>query len=789
MYIIKPIIRNFLSVIRRYKLVVILNVLGLSIAFAAFMVIMMQLNYDFGFDKFHKDYDKIYRLEFVKNKEAQVVVARPFAELFFKSSPHILAGALSNIYTEIIDYYVEGKNEMRYFYKEKQMTVFPQFFDVFTFDFVEGSKDGNITGGNVFIPLSLSRKLFGDEPAVGKKIFHSAWGSQTVMAVYRDFPDNSVINNCLYFAIYKHENENNWQQFNYAAYIRVSDPKNLPLIIENFKRNFEPPESYKNFYDWEKPDVDIRLTALPDIHYTTDVSFDSTPKANRQTLMILLAIAIVIIVIAAINFTNFNTALTPMRIKSINTQRILGAQQNYLRSMIALEAIVASLLSFLLAIWFVNILAVTSFADLFESDISIISNFRIFAGTGLLALLTGLFTGIYPARYITSFAPELVLKGNFGLSPKVKKIRNTLIALQFVASFTLIIGASFMYLQNHFMQNSPLGYHKDELITVDTRQIRNNRDAFTNKLKAYSGIEEVTFSEKLLSNSEERFMTWGRTYRGEQVNFYVLPVHYTFMKAMGIEITEGRDFREEDTNMEYGFFIFNETAKSKYNFEIGSVIDAQGEIIGFMSDVKFSSFRNAVEPMAFYVWGMVNWGDQLDIAYIKVKAGTNMREALSYVRSSLAEIKPNYPFDVRFFDEVLQKLYEKEIALSRLITLFSLIAVFISIVGVFGLVVFDSECKRKEIGIRKISGASTTDIVIMFNKVYFRILMICFIISVPFAWYFVNRWLQNFAYKTPMYWWVYLLAFAVVAVITVSTITIQNWRVANDNPVNSIKSE
>jgi putative ABC transport system permease protein len=227
----------------------------------------------------------------------------------------------------------------------------------------------------------------------------------------------------------------------------------------------------------------------------------------------------------------------------------------------------------------------------------------------------------------------------------------------------------------------------------------------------------------------------------------------------------------------------------QYNLELNTTIDYSGEIIGFMPDVKFASFRTAVVPMAFYVWGTENWGNQPNIAYIKVKAGTDLRAAMSHIQKTLSGFDADYPFEVRFYDEVLQRLYEKEASLSSLISLFSLIAIFISIVGVFGLVVFDSECRRKEIGIRKVLGASVMGIIVMFNKAYFRILLICFVIAAPLAWYAVYHWLENFAYKTPMYWWVYLLAFAVVGIITACTVTFQNWRVANDNPVKAIKAE
>jgi putative ABC transport system permease protein len=681
---------------------------------------------------------------------------------------------------------VEKEGERNYF-NENSMTVSPEFFDVFTFDFVEGSKDVYIAPGNVFIPLSLSRKIFGKEPAVGQQIVHSNWGNQTVIGVYRDFPANSVIQNCIYFAMQPEENKTNWGNWNYHVYIRVNDAGNAPLLFDNFKRSFDATAAMGQNFDWDEAGASIRLTALPDIHFVTDASYDRTPKASRQTLLILFAIGIVIIAIAAINFTNFSTALTPMRIKSINTQRVLGARRRTLRLSLLSEAVCLSMLSYFVALLLIVLFHISPLAMLIDADLSVTSHPFIIGGSALVALLTGFLAGAHPSRYMTSFAPALVLKGNFGLSPKGRNLRNTLISIQFVASFALIIGASFMYLQNRFMQNSPLGYDKDALITVNIGRIQSNRDPFINQLKAYSGIEDVTFSEALLSSSDQ-YMGWGRVYQGENIQYQCLPVDYTFLKVMGIPITEGRDFRQEDAGTQRGAYIFNETARQRYNLELNTMIDS-GEIIGFIPDIKFASFRMEVAPMAFYVWGTENWGSQSNTAYIRLKAGTNVRAAMSHIRTTLTGFDSDYPFEVRFYDEVLQRLYEKETSLGYLITLFSLIAIFIAIVGVFGLVVFDSECRRKEIGIRKVLGASTMGIIIMFNKAYFKILSICFVVAAPLAWYAVNRWLQNFAYKTPMYWWVYLLAFMAVGVITAGTVTFQNWRVASDDPVNAIKTE
>lgn len=212
------------------------------------------------------------------------------------------------------------------------------------------------------------------------------------------------------------------------------------------------------------------------------------------------------------------------------------------------------------------------------------------------------------------------------------------------------------------------------------------------------------------------------------------------------------------------------------------------EIAGFIPDIKFASFRTEVTPMAFYVRGK-GYSGGAAYAYIKVKAGSDLPAAMSHVKNVLNEIHPDYPFDVKFFDQVLNTLYEKEESLSSLITLFSLIAVFISMVGVFGLVVFDSQYRKKEIGIRKVMGSTTSEILVMFNKTYIYILCICFVLAAPVAFYAINKWLENFMYKTPVYWWVFILAFLLVSLITIITVTFQNWRAASENPVFSIKSE
>lgn len=783
----KTIIRNLLGVVRRFKMATLLNVMGLSIAFAAFIILMIQLQYDWGFDRFQKNAERIYRVGlYTPDWGNQVVVSPPFAEAFVQSSPHIETGALLSSWgSQLALKRGNDTDETSFWCPVNAIT--PEYASVFDFQMLEGKIESLDNPGYVLIAQSQAEKFFGDESAVGKQLTADKL-SFVVGGVYKDFPQNSVVQNAVYRRIGEKENQDNWNANGYQLYVLLDDPGKKDQIIADFKNHFN-----HEYYDWKTKDV--RLTQLTDIYYEADARFDSQKdKGNKTMVFVLFTIAVLIVVIAGINFTNFSNALVPMRIRSINTQKVLGGSDRTLRCAMLVEAVAICLFSFILSLFIVKGMANTWLADMISGELSLKANIPLLIGAGVLAALTGLLAGAYPAWHITSFSPALVLKGSFGLSPSGKRMRSLLVSFQYVISFALIIAALFIYLQNHYMLASSLGFDKEHVAIVELNgQLIKNIEAVENQLEQEVSVQDVSFAADLLSASDE-YTDFGRGYRENNVQFKVFVVSPDFLRLMNIPVISGRDFLQEDSKSVGGVYLFNEAARLQYDLVAGEYITGNewyeappALIAGFIDDIKYASFRTEVAPMAFYVSPAAEYRPRY--AYIKIKAGADIRDAVASIRKALTSIDKNFPAEIRFYDTILNNLYKRELSIGWLISLFSLIAVFISVVGVLGLVIFESEYRKKEIGLRKVHGATTSQILLMFNKVYVRILIVCFVLAIPVAYYGVNRWMVYFAYKIPMYWWVYAVAFVVVSVITFLTVTFQNWKTANENPVESIKTE
>ena len=794
----KLMIRNLLYLFKRFKTAVVLNLFGLTIAFAAFLLIVMQVDYEMNYDAMHSKSGRTFRLEANHGEfEHNAIHCLMFSDAFVNSSAHITDYSYrypfygGERYCQIDE--VDDQGEAKVF-KENFQLCLPNISDVFDFHMKEGSVECLSIPGSVLIPESVAKRLFDKQSAIGKRIRmsgSSGWQpvSTTILTiggVYKDFPGNTTVQNRIYVPMDQLDLlKSSWQMYANEIYVTLDDPLNKEEVLDHFNKTFDFAKSQMG----SAQEIALRLTPLKDVYYTHDTTFDFNPKGHRETNYVLLGIAFLILFIAGINFTNLTTSLIPLRLKTINTHRVLGCSIYKLRAISLIESIEICLISYILALFIVNDLSYTPIANWVDADIRLSQYKGLILLTALIAILTGCLAGLYPAIRSTSYAPALVLKGSFGLSPKGKKVRVALIGFQYTVSIALIIVTLFMGLQNHFMTSSEqLGFNKDQVAIVNlTPEIyAKHKPQYIQKLKDYPGIEDVAFSVYELSKEDDMIDLEYARHEDKDVFFKVFYASENFLSVMDIQVEEGRDFTREDLNKAQSDYIINPAAERDFHLHPGDRFNDR-TVLGVSKDFRFNSCRIASSPFVFALNNDIP--NPKLVSYIRFNSKTNLQEAVAHVRETLKEIDPTFPFEISFYNTILNNLYQKEQTLGKLISLFGIMAILISIVGVFGLVLFETQYRRKEIGIRKINGATTGQILLMFNKTYIRIVSVCFIISIPIAWMGTQQWLENFAYKTPLHLWVFIVAFLIILSVTIGTVTFRNWQAANENPVNSVKSE
>ena len=794
----KLMIRNLLYLFKRFKTAVVLNLFGLTIAFAAFLLIVMQVDYEMNYDAMHSKSGRTFRLEANHGEfEHNAIHCLMFSDAFVNSSAHITDYSYrypfygGERYCQIDE--VDDQGEAKVF-KENFQLCLPNISDVFDFHMKEGSVECLSIPGSVLIPESVAKRLFDKQSAIGKRIRmsgSSGWQpvSTTILTiggVYKDFPGNTTVQNRIYVPMDQLDLlKSSWQMYANEIYVTLDDPLNKEEVLDHFNKTFDFAKSQMG----SAQEIALRLTPLKEVYYTHDTTFDFNPKGHRETNYVLLGIAFLILFIAGINFTNLTTSLIPLRLKTINTHRVLGCSIYKLQAISLIESIVICLISYILALFIVNDLSYTPIANWVDADIRLSQYKGLILLTALIAILTGCLAGLYPAIRSTSYAPALVLKGSFGLSPKGKKVRVALIGFQYTVSIALIIVTLFMGLQNHFMTSSEqLGFNKDQVAIVNlTPEIyAKHKPQYIQKLKDYPGIEDVAFSVYELSKEDDMIALEYARHEDKDVFFKVFYASENFLSVMDIQVEEGRDFTREDLNKAQSDYIINPAAERDFHLHPGDRFNDR-TVLGVSKDFRFNSCRIASSPFVFALNNDIP--NPKLVSYIRFNSKTNLQEAVAHVREPLKEIDPTFPFEISFYNTILNNLYQKEQTLGKLISLFGIMAILISIVGVFGLVLFETQYRRKEIGIRKINGATTGQILLMFNKTYIRIVSVCFIISIPIAWMGTQQWLENFAYKTPLHLWVFIVAFLIILSVTIGTVTFRNWQAANENPVNSVKSE
>ncbi|MEG1936801.1 MAG: FtsX-like permease family protein [Rikenellaceae bacterium] len=786
----KIILKNFLNTLKSYKASNLLNIIGLALAFASMYILLVQVNWELTYNRSIKDSDRIFAVEafddFENNGSYTQYISRPIGEFICTEFPNIEnGGTLSNYQKAFLTFKFEDKIE-NVFVTYVELTI--GMLDFFGFENIEGDVKNIINPKTAAIPESMALKY---DLHIGDLIYYGEYidkkKSYDVVAIYKDFQDNTLLGENG-VVVNLRRNLESYSEWSYAYYIKLKSSDDAKVMEKLLADKVS-----KKCADENVDNVKIRLTSINDLYFEIDSSEEG--RGNKNNVYMLVAMIIVVLIIALINFVNFFYALVPVRIKKVNTMKIFGSPIFSLRLNFIFEALGLTFISLLIAWYLVYIVQTSSYADYINTSLSLSDNHFVLFVTIAIAFLVALVASVYPAYYITSFPIAFVTKGSFATSKSGQRLRTILLSVQFIIAISLIIASIFMKVQHNFMLKHDMGFNRENMLSLylsDSITSQNRRAAYVDKLLVNSQIKDVAWMSKDIVVEEG--MTWGRDYKGKNIEFQCCPVSSNFLEFMDIEIIEGRDFTGDDNLKPEGALIFNETAQKEFGLVVDDKIYGtigEAEIIGICKDFNSKPLQQQIIPMALYMY-YTAFESQLTHLYIRTTANADIKSVIDYIKTTTVEFDPSKSkeaIEVMFFDEELGKLYYKEDRLSTLITTFSVISIIISLMGVFGLVMFETQYRRKEIGLRRVHGASQREILKMFNRKYIIIVLVCFVIAAPVTYYILSVWVSQFAYHAPISWWIFALALLLVLFITITTVTVRSYKSANEDPVSSIKTE
>ena len=782
-----------------------LNIVGMAMAFAALYVIMVQVNFDLGYNKKVKDSDRIYAIsmpDWYTPGNWKTTLSRPLCENVINNVSCVECGGTTSIgkgYSEKFSLQEDGNSSFYLNVSQSSLGA----FKVFNVEAVEGSIDNIVPWKDLVISDTKAEKL---GLHVGDVIYshnHGATMQQyNIAAIYKHFPSNTDLSEIECFVNMGDLNIDLFSEWSYPYFVKLNSADDIePFEKQAFDYVVKTFNNMANEHGEELSEEDrkeaesrlkIKLFPFDEMYFEKTIS-SAGRSGSKTTTYTLLAIAILVIVIAFINFINFFFALVPVRLKSVNTRKILGASRSNLVFGIVVESVVMIIVALALAAGIVKLFCGSTIAALIPCSALISNNIAIAFGTALGGIVLAIVSSLYPALYITAFPPAFALKGSLGTASKGMAFRVGLICFQFIVSLILIICASFVTMQRQYMLHYDMGFDRSNLLQVNTSsKIAAMRESATSELKNNPEIKDVTFASGDIVTSFR--MDWGRPFKGEQINFKCYPVQHNFLDFMGIEIVEGRNFTDSDELCDNGVFIFNEAARDKFGLTLEDKIhghQTETDIVGICKNFNYKALSEGIEPFALYIFGKNPW-TTLNTLYIRTQPGADIPTLIDWIKTKLNEMDPSVPkdeFDVMFFDSRLDSEYGRERNASRIILLFTVLAITISLMGVFGLVMFEAEHRRKEIAIRRINGASVVDVLKMFNIKFIRIVIVCFVLSIPISWLIVDAYLKGFAYRMPTHWWVFFSAFLSVMIVTLIVVTLRCLSAALSNPIKSIKTE
>jgi putative ABC transport system permease protein len=807
-------IKNYLKIAYRnlvkYKFISFINIFGLTVGLACCMLILTYILNELSYDKYQPNADRVYRVtRTFLNPETKTVsltlstIAPPFAPLLKNDF-----GEIEDITRTITNGTTPMKYEEKMFNEDNVMFADDHFFNFFKANVLKGDPKRALSDPySVMMTEEAAKKYFGNDEPMNKmiRINLGNYFDFKVTGVFKTFPSNThfhpeimlsfnTLNDTL---IYGAENlRTNWGNNSFFTYIRLPghyDPKKLEAQFPAFvDKHVETGPKHKAS-EW----TTLGLQKLTDIHLRSHTDYEAEENGDIKRVYIFSAIAFFILLIACINYMNLSTSRSTLRAKEIGIRKVAGAERKEIVFQFLSESILVSYISMILAIALTWIalpwLNKISGQDL---TIDILLRWQIIVPLLLIPFVVGIISGIYPALFMSSFQPIKVLKGFLKAGGGIS-FRKALVTFQFAISIILIIATGIVFWQMRYMQNKILGFDKEHIVSLPySPQLNDRYDAFRNELLANSNIKNVGRSSRIptgrLLDAMGSRMESSDTLAPVNVDIKFVSADHDFISTYGIKVLAGRGF-SRDYGMDTSAFLINEAAAKVLGFK--NYVDAvgknfgygnrRGKLIGVFNDFHFESLHQKITPLVLLVprgagaYGRIS---------IKI-SGSNIPAALNRIESTWKNFLPDTPYQYTFLDENFARLYEAEQRQKTILIIFASLAIFIACLGLFGLSAFAIMQRLKEIGIRKVLGADTSTIVALLSKDFLKLVAFAAVPAFVVSWYFMNKWLEDFAYRISMPWWMFLTAGILAAVIALITISFQAIKAALTNPVKSLRTE
>ncbi len=794
---IKSAFRN----VKRDKQYLMINTLGLSLGIACALLLIAYIYNELSFDRHFKNADRIYRVScstLIDNSYSEFAPIPPAIGLALKDE-------LPEIETLARFQYLDGPAIIQYednaFYQQGVYLADSSILNVFSYDFIIGDAQALHDPDRIVLTHSLAERIFGEDYRKNKDLLGTTLNIQgmelAVSAIIEDVPFNTHVRPTAFIGWHGYGNDEIWNDSHAYTYMRLSNDADPDVIREKINRFTAENENIRQVAEDFGAKVALFIQPLTDIHLYSNKNYELSAVGNINYIYAFAIIAIFFLVSSGINYTNLAIAASAHRFKEIGVRKVMGALRGQIRKQFIAESAVMTFFAAVTGLFFFYLL-IPQFNALmeYELDIRLLFNAKFpLIALGMIVLLSTL-SGFYPAFYLSMINPILVFRNNISIGTRKIYFRKILLLSQFAISAVMIIGVLVVSQQMDYLRNKELGFNKDNvmLLSLHSSHMR-NLPVVKEELLKLPGVSAVSASDYLPGRSSMIDEHQVERADGEMKPSTVARIFIDkdYLKLLGLTIVEGRDFDPGNQADYKRAFLVNEAAVKAYGWDktpegaIGREIDGfnygkKGEVIGVVKDVNLFSLRNKVEPL------IMNLSQYEDLLYIKI-AGGNITQLVSEIEKTYKRVMESPPLEYQFLDERFDRMYDADKKMNATLMNGAYILIFISCLGLFGLSAFMVTQRTKEIGVRKVLGASVREIMVLLSGDYIRLIVIANIIAIPVAYFFINKWLSDFAYRVEFSWWLILMPVLATVLLALLSISFQVAKASRTNPVNVLKYE